>query len=115
MWPRRSHTLSSVTKLIPNQIKFKRTKIKQDTFDEIRRIVTCNILSTYTDYNEEFKMYIHASEFKFRAFIIRKIKTIAFYSIKLTNDYKRYTVAEKDLLGIIEALNNLEKYYLVIN
>ena len=115
MWPRRSHTLPSLTKLISNQIKFKRTKIKQDTFDEIRRIVTCNNLSTYTDYNEEFKMYIHANEFQLRAVIIRKIKTIAFYSIKLTNDYKRYTVAEKDLLGIIEALNNLEKYYLVIN
>ena len=39
MWPRRSHMLSPLTKLTSIKRKFKCTEVKQDTFDEIKRIV----------------------------------------------------------------------------
>ena len=39
MWPRRSHTLAPLTRLIYIKSKFKWTKVKQDDFDKIKRIM----------------------------------------------------------------------------
>ena len=55
IWPRRSHTLSPLTKIISNKIAFKWTKIKQDAFGEIMVIMTRDTLLTYPGFNETFK------------------------------------------------------------
>ena len=54
MWPRRSHTLPALTKITPNKRKFKWTKIEQEAFDEIKRIVAYNSLLTYPGFYEFF-------------------------------------------------------------
>ena len=53
MWPRLSHTLDYLTKVTSSIVKFKWTKIKQDSLEEIKQIVACNILLAYQDFNEE--------------------------------------------------------------
>ena len=50
-------------------------------------------------------MKTDASKFQLRAVISHKGKPIAFYSIKLSNAHKRYTVTEKEMLGIVKTLN----------
>ena len=40
-----------------SKVKFKWNKIKQDAFDKINRIVACNTLLAYTDFNEELKIH----------------------------------------------------------
>ena len=52
MWERRSHMLSNLTKITPNKVKFKWTKIKQDGFNKIKRIVNNGDLLSYPDFNE---------------------------------------------------------------
>ena len=81
-----------LTKIIPSKVKFKWTKIEQDAFDEINRIVARDTLLTYPGFNEEFKIHTHAIKFQLGAVIRHKVKPIAFYSIKLTGDQERYTV-----------------------
>ena len=44
-------------------MKFKWTKIEQYDFDEIKQIVAHNNLSSYIDFNEEFKMITDARKF----------------------------------------------------
>ena len=44
MWPRRSHTLACLTKLTSINRKFKWTQVKQDAFNKIKPIVTCDTL-----------------------------------------------------------------------
>ena len=60
--------------------KFKWTQVEQDAFDEIKRIMACDNLLTYLDFNETFKIHTDAREFQLEAVIIQKGKPIAFYS-----------------------------------
>ena len=80
MWEIHSHTLAPLTEITPNKMKFKWTKIKQDAFEEVKRIVACDTLLTGPDFNEEFKMNTNASKFQFGAVIIQNGKLITFYS-----------------------------------
>ena len=91
MWPRRSHTLAHFTELIYIKSKFEWTKVEQDAFDKIKRIVASNTLLTYPDFNETFKIHTDAIKFQLGAVIIQKVKPISFYSRKLTYFQKRYT------------------------
>ena len=84
MWPRQSHTLEPLTKLTSIKRNFKWIQVKQDTFEEINRIVARDTLLTYPDFNETFKIHTDASAFQLGAVIIQKGKTIGFYSRKLT-------------------------------
>ena len=56
----------------------------------------------YSDFNEEFKIHTDARNFQLGAVISHKYKLIAFYSRKLTDAQKNYTVIEKELLNILE-------------
>ena len=63
-----------------------------------------DILLIYLDFNENFKIYTDASDFKLGAVILQKGKPIAFYSRKRTEAQQRYTVTERELLCIIETM-----------
>ena len=52
MWERHSRTLSPLTKVTPSKVKLKWTKIEQEEFEEIKRIVACNILSSHPNFNK---------------------------------------------------------------
>ena len=91
--------------------KFKWTQVEQDSFDKIKRIVDPNNLWTYPDFNETFKIHTDASALQLGAVISHKGKTIAFYSRKLTDTQKRYTVTKGGLLRIVE---NLKEFRTVL-
>ena len=61
-------------------------------------------LLDYPYFNEEFKIHTNASDFQLGAIINQNGKLITFYSIKLTDAKKLYTVIEKELLSIVETL-----------
>ena len=44
IWARYSHKLAPLTNIMSSGARFKWTKIEQDAFKEIKRIVTCNTL-----------------------------------------------------------------------
>ena len=54
MWPRQSHTVVTLTISIYIKITLTCMQVKQDDFDEIKRIVARNTLLTYPDFNEKF-------------------------------------------------------------
>ena len=70
-------------------------KLEQDAFYEIKRIVACNTLLTYLDFNEKIKIHTDASGFQLGAVISQKDKPIAFYSRKLTDFQQQYTITER--------------------
>ena len=59
---------------------------------------------TYPNFNETFKIHTNASAFQLGAVISHKGKHIDFYSRKITYVRQRYTVTEKELIGIVETL-----------
>ena len=104
MWPRRSHVLAPLTRLMSIKRKFKWTNAEQYAFDKIKSIVDPDTLLTFLDFNETFKIHTDASVFQLVAVIINKGKPIALYSRKLTDAQKRYTLTERELLRIVETL-----------
>ena len=50
------------------------------------------------------KIHTNANPFQLGALFSQKVKPIAFYSRKLTDAQRRYTVIERDLLRIFETL-----------
>ena len=105
MWPRRSHTLAPLTILTSIKRKFKWTQVKQYAFDKNKQIVARDTFETYPDFNKTFKICTDASAFQLGTVISQKYKPISFYSRKLTDAQRRYTVTDKELLSIVETLN----------
>ena len=64
MWARCSHTLAPLIKITLTKVKFTQTKTKQDSFDEIKRIVACDTLLAYPDFNEGFKIHNNDRNFQ---------------------------------------------------
>ena len=62
MWARRSHTFAPLTEITSNEVKFKWTKIEQDAYAEIKRILGQYALLTYPYLNEEFKIHNNAND-----------------------------------------------------
>ena len=69
MWPRRSHTLATLTNITSSKLKFECTKIEQDALEEIKRIVACDNLLAYLGFNKEFKIHTNASDLQLEAVI----------------------------------------------
>ena len=104
IWPRRSHTLAPLTKILYTNRTFEWTEFEQDAFNEIKRIVVRDTLLNYPDFNETFKIRTDASVFRLGAVIIQKGNPISFYSRNLTGYPKRYTLTKIELLSIVETL-----------
>ena len=49
---RLSHMFAPFNKWTYSKVKFKWTEVKQKSLEAIKRIVECNILSAYTDFNK---------------------------------------------------------------
>ena len=75
-------------------MKFQWTKIEQDAFGKIYRILDRNTLLAYPNFNKEFKIHIDASDFQPGVVISQNFKPIALCSRKLTSASKSYTVTE---------------------
>ena len=103
MCAKHSHTLAPWTKITSTKVKNKWTKIKQDAFNEITRIVARDTLLTDTYFNETFKTNTDASNFQLWAVITQKFKLIDFYR-KIPWGTKGYTITDKGLLSIVETL-----------
>ena len=61
---RRLHMLAPLTRLTSIKRKFKWAQVEQYAFDKIKRILACNNLSTYPDFNKTFKINNDASTFQ---------------------------------------------------
>ena len=104
MWTMRPNMLAILTKLMYIEQKYKQTQVEKYAFDGIKRIVAFDPLLNYPDFNETFKICNDAIAFQLRAVVHQKVKLIAFYSRKLTDAQKMYTVIQRELLSILESL-----------
>ena len=62
--------LKPLTEMTPNKRKSVWTKVKQDAFKKIKRIVAHNTLSTSPYFNETLRIHTYASAFQFGAVVI---------------------------------------------
>ena len=72
----RSHTLAPFTRLTSIKRIFKWTKVEQETFNEIKRIVARDTLLTYPHFNKTFKIQGPSQDVPFNLIIWYISKTI---------------------------------------
>ena len=90
---------------------FKWTEVKQDAFYEIKRIVACDDLLTYPNFNETFKIHTDARAFQLGAFVSKRGKTINFYGKNITGAQQSYTITEKEIISIVE---NIKEFRIIL-
>jgi hypothetical protein len=81
-------------------------------FDKILAIVCCRVLLLYPDFNKPFHIHTDASHYQLGTIISQDNSPIAFYSCKLQLAQVRYTTTERELLLIIETLNEFQNILL---
>ena len=78
-----SETLAPLTLLTSKNAKWKWTEVHQKAFDTMKKIVAREVLLSYPNVNDVFKIHTDASATQLGAVISQKGKPIAFYSRKL--------------------------------
>ena len=104
IWPHRSHILAPLMALTSKKAKWKLTKIHQNTFEEMKRVIAQEMLLAYPNFNEIFDIHTDASLYQLGTCILQSGRPIAFYSRKLNLAQTRYTTTERELLFIVEVL-----------
>ena len=112
MWIRRSELLAPLAKLCSKKQKWKWTEVEQNAFDNIKKVVSREVLLSYPNFNKPFTIHTDASKFQLGAVISQNDNPIAFYSRKLTPAQTRYTTTERELLAIVETLKEFRNILL---
>ena len=104
MWHKRSDTLAPLTRLTSKTVKWRWTHVEQKAFDDMKMILSREVLLKYPNFNKPFVIYTDASKLQLGAVITQDEQPIAFYSRKLSDAQTRYTTTERELLSIVETL-----------
>jgi transposase InsO family protein len=106
MYPKRSHILAPLTRLVGHKSKGKVpwTDDCQKAFDTMKALLAKDAFLRYPDHNKPFNIYVDASDLQLGAAIVQEGIPVAYYSRKLNAAQKNYTVGEKELLSVVETL-----------
>ena len=85
MWKGRAHLLDPLSSLTSKARPFIWEKQHQEAFEAIKRVLSCEVLLAYPDFNAPFHIHTDASGFQIGAVISQNGKPIAFYSKKMNN------------------------------
>ncbi len=109
MWPSCAHILKLLTDQsgLKKRAPIKWTDVMQQAFDRMRLLMAADALAAYPDHNKQFGVYTDASKFQLGACIIQEGRPVAYFLQKLTKSQQIYTTMEKEMLSIVE---NLEEF-----
>ena len=80
------------------------TDAHHKAFNKAKKIVACNVMLAYPNFNKEFVIHTDAHHTQLGAIISQDRKPIAFFSRKLNGAQTWYTMTKKELLSIVETL-----------
>ncbi len=85
--------------------KFHWDECHQQAFDTIKSTIARDVVLAYPNYEKQFEIYTDASSRQLGAVIVQDNRPISFFSRKLTETQRKYSVTELELLSIVETLN----------
>ena len=89
MWKHRSHVLAPLAHLTGKTVPFKWQAEHTRAFEEMKQIVSKEVLLSFPDYSQRFQSCTDASDLQMGAVLKQGDKTLAFFSKKLNDAQKR--------------------------
>ena len=110
IWPRQSQILDPMTEAAngPKVRKIIWNDALEESFKELNHIVYTETLLSYSDWKITFTVHTNASDKHLGDVIIQNNKTIILLSMMLIKLQRNYTTNEKELLAIVECLNEFQ-------
>lgn len=111
-----SKITAPLTNLTRKRQKFKWTPEAQESFDILKQKLSEPPILIHPDFNKQFILSTDSSDVALGGMLGQEdhlgiIHPIAYFSKKLDNAQLRYTIMEKELLAVVEAIKSF-KYYL---
>jgi hypothetical protein len=121
LWARRSDMLAPLTSLVGECGQTKTTKAKgtkkvpwhwdevhQRAFNHVKATIAKDIVLAFPDYSKVFEIYTDASSKQLGAVITQDNRPIAFFSRKLSDAQRKYSVTKIELLAIVKTLKEFK-------
>ena len=83
---------------------------EQKHFTVLKEKLTNTLVLTLPDFNKIFEVDCNASRMGIRAFLSQEMKPIAFFSEKLSETRKKWSIYEQELYAIVRTLQQWEPY-----
>ncbi len=117
LWARRSDMPAPLTSLVgecgqtksnkakgTKKVPWHWDKVHQRALDHVKATIAKDVVLAYPDYSKVFEIYTDASSKQLGAVITQDNRPIAFFSWKLSDTQRKYSVIKIELLAIVETL-----------
>ncbi len=91
-----------------NKVPWHCDKVHQRAFNHIKATIAKDVVLAYPDYCKVFKIYTDASSKQLGAVITQDNRPIAFFSWKLSDTLRKYSVTKIELLAIVKTLKEFK-------
>jgi hypothetical protein len=121
LWARQSDMLSPLTSLVGECGQTKTTiangtkkvpwhwdEVHQRAFDHLKATIAKYVVLAYPDFSKVFEIYTDASSKQLGVVITQDNRPIAFFSRKLSETQRKYSVIKIELLAIVETLKEFK-------
>ena len=121
LWAKRSEMLAPLTDLVGEcgQTKVTRAKgtkkvpwhwdeVHDKAFELVKTTIAKDVVLAYPDYSTVFEVYTDASSTQLGSVITQNNRPLAFFSRKLSECQRKYSVTEIELLAIVETLKEFK-------
>ena len=97
MFPHHLHILTPLTDLMKGKSKFIHlTEKHQKAFDEMKVLITHDVMIRYLDHNLLYHIYTDASDFQMGSVIMQEGAPVAHFSRKWNAAQRNYSTIDKD-------------------
>jgi hypothetical protein len=84
-------------------------KVHQRAFNHVKATITKDVVLAYPDYSKVFEIYTDASSKQLGAVITQDNRPILFFSRKLSDAQRKYSVTKIELLAIVKTLKEFKE------
>jgi hypothetical protein len=121
LWARQSDMLTPLTSLVgecgqtkttkakgTKKVPWHRDEVHQRAFHHVKATIAKDVVLAYPDHSKVFKIYTDISSKQLGAVITQDNRPIAFFSWKLSNTQRKYSITKIELLAIVKTLKEFK-------